>query len=824
MEEKHRGICVEMKKRELVTFTIRCGESVPVALDDSLILFFGLHGQSAVRCAGEWTVVGPSDLYAVSPFTLYRIDCPEDAGVLQLYVSPELLPMAGWKAEMAVDNKLLSGGPNSAAYIELRQRYAALFRLSVQDRASPDIAGQAIGLAALLREKFSAAGRPHTAHDAENASRLQKVLRFVHEHWQEPISLADIAAKEFLSESYLSRLFRRYLNQTFTECVVSVRLDHARRRLRDTSNSITEIAYSCGFKSTNSFIHYFGQHYGTTPGQYRKTEAEPESAGVLREDVSDWMAELLQYADTSLADKYAVQPVKKRSAHVDLRNPGVPINRPWQRLVNIGYARDGLNGEVQAQLRRAKREIGFTDIRFHGIFDDDMHIYQQQADGSPWYNFTYVDLLFDFILSIGLTPFVELSFVPSKLAKVPYRLFERCSTASMYRDRMKWEALVQGTVAHWIARYGLETVVRWRFSCFSLNYAVIQETPVTYEDYLEMFQVTHHILKELDPRLRLGGPGCFTHIMLAEDGGLRFLRDTAALGCSPDFLTVQCYPHEATIQDNEFLYFTANQQAAPSVLSEDEAFTFHFLRDFRRTLERNGLDGREIILDEWTSTLWQRDLSGDTCYRAAWMVKNALQCCNEADMLGYWLLTDLIDEWQVPGGVFHGGYGLFTANGIPKAAYRALRLLTRTGTEKLGEGKNWFVSHSGTEIQVFLYHYCHYDNLYRYRYQKLKNPHDAYKVFQDMGDLEISLSLAGLQPGSYRWERHIISRSTGSAYDKWLEIGAPETMRPDDLKYLADTSQPAYEVSERNTDGTLQIESRLHPHEVQIIILQKRDC
>ena len=72
MEEKHGGICVEMKKRELVTFTIRCGESVPVALDDSLILFFGLHGQSAVRCAGEWTVVGPSDLYAVSPFRRTR--------------------------------------------------------------------------------------------------------------------------------------------------------------------------------------------------------------------------------------------------------------------------------------------------------------------------------------------------------------------------------------------------------------------------------------------------------------------------------------------------------------------------------------------------------------------------------------------------------------------------------------------------------------------------------------------------------------------------------------------------------------------------------
>lgn len=807
------------KMKNLIAFTIRRGESTPVALDDGLLLLFGLHGSSAVHCAGERTSLGPSALYAISPPTLYRMDCPEDAGLLQLRISPELLHMAGWKAETAVENQQLRGGAPLCQ--ELRRRYATLFRLFVQDHTSPDIAGQAIGIASLLREAFPAAERPCTSRDVENASRLEKVLRFLQEHWREPVSLADIAAREFLSESYLSRLFRRYLNQTFTEYMVSIRLDHARRSLRDTRNSVTEIAYSCGFKSTNSFIHYFRQQYGTTPGQYRKEEAEPEAAGVLHEDVSDWMAELLQYADTPPADRHAAPPEREQRVRLDLSGPGVPINRPWQRLVNIGYARDGLSGEVQAQLRRAKQEIGFTDIRFHGIFDDDMHIYQQQPDGSPWYNFTYSDLLFDFLLSIGLTPFVELSFIPSKLAKEPYRLFDRCSTASMYRDPMKWEALVQAAVAHWITRYGLETVVRWRFSCFSFNYVTLPEIPITYEDYLEMFQAAYRVLKELDPRLRLGGPGCFPHFMLAEDGGMRFLRDTAALGCPPDFLSAQCYPHEA--QDREFMFFTANQQSTPSVLSEDEDFTLHFLRDFRAAAARCGLGDRELILEEWTSTLWQRDLSSDTCYRSAWMVKNALQCCNEADMLGYWLLTDLIDEWLVPGGVFHGGYGLFTANGIPKAAYRAMGLLTRAGEERLGAGKNWFVSRSAAGIQIFLYHYCHYDNLYRYRYQKLKNPHDAYKVFQDVGNLRMSLSLTGLPPGSYRWERRVINRSTGSAYDKWLEIGAPEMMRPEDLKYLADASQPAYEVRECSTDGALEIECRLQPHEVQVILLQKRD-
>lgn len=56
---------------------------------------------------------------------------------------------------------------------------------------------------------------------------------------------------------------------------------------------------------------------------------------------------------------------------------------------------------MQRQILRAQEEIGFQYLRFHGIFDDDMHIYREQTDGTPQFNFYNVDLLFDFILSAG---------------------------------------------------------------------------------------------------------------------------------------------------------------------------------------------------------------------------------------------------------------------------------------------------------------------------------------------------------------------------------------------------------------------------------------
>ena len=292
----------------------------------------------------------------------------------------------------------------------------------------------------------------------------------------------------------------------------------------------------------------------------------------------------------------------------------------------------------------------------------------------------------------------------------------------------------------------------------------------------------------------------------------------------PDFITLQCYPHEQILQDIDFLYFTSNQVSAPSVLSKDRDFTRNFLDKIHRMLEQIGCGDVPVVVEEWNSTLWQRDLSSDTCYKAAWLVKNALQSYDRTEALGYWLLTDFIDEWLIPGGVFHGGYGLFTMGGIPKAGYRALRLLSRVGAYKVADGDGWFVSRTENEIQVFLYHYCHYDALYRYRYQKLTDPHDAYKVFENSRSLKIKLSLCGLDAGVYRQESWTISRTSGSTFDKWLEMGTPGVMAPDDLRYLNNSAQPLCTIRDTDTVGMLQIEAELQPHEVRMIVLRKRDA
>ena len=126
----------------------------------------------------------------------------------------------------------------------------------------------------------------------------------------------------------------------------------------------------------------------------------------------------------------------------------------WERILNIGYAREGLLAEVQNQIRRAQAEVGFTYFRCHGLLDGDMYIYREDEGGNPYYTFSNMDALFDFVTELGLTPIVELGFMPEQLAKEQRRIFDRPSVISGCAQPEKWKDLICAVVEHLAARYG----------------------------------------------------------------------------------------------------------------------------------------------------------------------------------------------------------------------------------------------------------------------------------------------------------------------------------------------------------------------------------
>ena len=69
-----------------------------------------------------------------------------------------------------------------------------------------------------------------------------------------------------------------------------------------------------------------------------------------------------------------------------------------------------LRADWQQQLAMVKKDCDFKFIRMHGVLSDDMGIFKYDRNGKPQYNYQYVDVLYDYLLSIEMKPFVELSF------------------------------------------------------------------------------------------------------------------------------------------------------------------------------------------------------------------------------------------------------------------------------------------------------------------------------------------------------------------------------------------------------------------------------
>src|SRR5919202_246401 len=136
----------------------------------------------------------------------------------------------------------------------------------------------------------------------------------------------------------------------------------------------------------------------------------------------------------------------------DARTPDVALRHYWSTCVGAGRAAEGLRAGWQEQLRSAIEACGFSYVRFHGLFHDDMFVFRLDEDGRPVYNFQYVDDLFDRLLDAGIRPFVELGFSPGDLARKKSTIFWWGAHGAPPKDYALWAELVERTVRHWIER------------------------------------------------------------------------------------------------------------------------------------------------------------------------------------------------------------------------------------------------------------------------------------------------------------------------------------------------------------------------------------
>lgn len=793
------------------------------AFCQELKIVFMLRGNGWLHTEADPVyALSPEDLFVINSFQIHHIILEENALAIMLVLSPSFLAASSPEnSQPGIHCKsFLCSDEEQQPYDLLRRDFALAFRAwyKKESELSIHLRSRIMVLTDDLFQNFSG---PKQDRGAESGrAKLLAAVDYIHKNYRENITLTDLSAQTYLSPSYISRSFQKYFGISFTGYLMQVRLFHTAALLHG-EQTITELAYESGFSSSSALIEAFKQYYGVTPGQYRRNITQHKdsqaSPGIpAKEEFSTTFISLMKYA----TEKTATVPpaVSIHEINTDIRQVKRQLKHTWKMVINSGYARDLLNASMQNQILRLQKSVGFQYIRCKGILDDDMVLYSRDIYGEISVNYVYLNQVLDFILSVGAKPMLEFGHMPSAMAKRKVQTFKRPVFLSPPGDLEQWNLLISGLMEHLALRYGVAEMREWLFvPWISLDLHFMGF--FTLEEYTGIYTTSYRSIKRVCSDFKICGPGCTAISSQARKWYFDMCRE---YDCMPDIFTARSYAAINPDDEKNGLKLDKSNETFHMAVSGDEEYLAHSLKEMKRFLEEEGIPNLPIMLDEWSNNIWQRDLCNDTCYKSAYLFKSIMENHDSYYGLGYYNVSDQLDEIAPAPEIFHGGFGLFTQNGIPKSAYRAMQLLNKAGDSLIAKGDGYWITRTKTELQIFLHNYCHYDMLYRYRNTTNLTKTQRYKVFLEKPQQSYHIRLEGFPPGTHIVRRYSISQKGGSTYDAWLDLGAPERMTKEEEKYLQKLSYPVYKtetITTTKSEGQLTIKTSLFPHEVQLITI-----
>jgi xylan 1,4-beta-xylosidase len=353
---------------------------------------------------------------------------------------------------------------------------------------------------------------------------------------------------------------------------------------------------------------------------------------------------------------------------VDTAAPARPFPHFWEQMFGSGHANLTMRESWRHDLRAAKAVTDFRYVRFHDIFHDHNGVYSEGKDGTPIYNWSYVDQIYDGLLAHGVRPFVELSFMPSALAasQKPHPFWYK-PLPNPPRSYEKWGNLVGAFTRHLEDRYGADEVRQWYFEVWNEPNIDFWSGKPAKDTYFQLYESAARAVKAVDQRLRVGGPATAQAAWVGD-----LIRHCTEKDVPLDFVTTHVYGNDSS----------------RDVLNRDEKVSqaemvARAVRKVHDEVKASSRPELPIIWSEYNATYMNDVKITDSAFLGSWLANNIRLCDGMTTIMAYWSFSDVFEEQGVVKKPFYGGYGLIAAGGIPKAAFNAFAMLHRLGDQRL---------------------------------------------------------------------------------------------------------------------------------------------
>jgi len=354
---------------------------------------------------------------------------------------------------------------------------------------------------------------------------------------------------------------------------------------------------------------------------------------------------------------------------VDAAARATPLPHFWEHFFGSGRAILTLRESYRQDLREVKKIADVRYVRFHAIFHDEVGVYDEDAQGNPVLNFSYVDQIYDGLLANGVRPFVELSFMPKKLAsnRDALHAFWYKQNVSPPKDYAKWDEMITKFAQHLIERYGIDEVSQWYFEVWNEPNIDFWAGEPHQATYFELYDHTARDLKAVSLRLRVGGPS--TAQAAWADA---FIKHCADSKIPVDFVSSHVYGNDKS----EDVFGT--HEPIPR-----NRMVCRAVGKVHDQIKSSAMPNLPLIWSEFNASYANEPDVTDAAYMGPWLADTIRQCDGLVDEMSYWTFSDVFEEQGVVKQPFYGGYGLIAAGGIPKPAFNAFLLLHRLGDQRL---------------------------------------------------------------------------------------------------------------------------------------------
>lgn len=360
--------------------------------------------------------------------------------------------------------------------------------------------------------------------------------------------------------------------------------------------------------------------------------------------------------------------VREEKIEVNLQAPSHPFPHYWEKMFGSGRAILSLRDSYRRDLREVEEATGFEYIRFHAIFHDEVGLYDEDSDGKPVYNFSYVDQIYDGLLANHVRPFVELSFMPGKLAAEPIlHSFWYKPNVSPPKDWNKWDDLIAHFARHLIERYGIEEVSQWYFEVWNEPNLDFWAGVPKEQTYFQLYDSTAKTLKQVDTRLRVGGPATAQATWVD-----RFIRHAVENNVPVDFVSSHVYANDLS----EDVFGTSEK------IPRTE-FVCRAVRKVHDQVEASPRPNLPLIWSEYNASYKNEPDVTDANFMGPWLADTIRQCDGLVAMMSYWTFSDVFEEQGVVKEPFYGGFGLIAEEELPKPSFNAFKLLHRLGNTRI---------------------------------------------------------------------------------------------------------------------------------------------